>query len=407
MDWTAFATGLATLTLIYGLLAVGLNTQYGFTGVLNFGYVAFFAVGAFTSAIVTLPPPGSTAYIEAGARYTIGLGQPFLLGLVLAGVAGGLLALLIGATSIRLQAHYLAIATFAMAEVVRSVLINETWLTRGEFGITNVPQPGKGTLITEDAYAFAYLALTLIIVAVFVAVTMRVTNKPFGRLLRAIRDDETAARALAKDVTTTKLKALVLGGVLAGVAGSVWTHSLGVVHVGQFVPIITFQIWLAMLLGGVGNHWGVLAGALLLVVIREGTRFIGDVPGLAELAAAYPSALPSLRFVIIGLLLILVIRYFPRGVVPEIRRHAPATAAQIEREQASSAAAVAPAAIASKGNGSPDQLVVEGVVKHFGGIAAVNGASFTIRRGGITGLIGPNGAGQVDHAQPDQRHHQG
>jgi ABC-type branched-subunit amino acid transport system permease subunit len=141
MDLIAFATGLISLALIYGLLAVGLNLQFGFAGVINFGYVAFFAVGAFASALVTLPPPGSEAYLAASARYEIALGWPVWSGFLAAGLAGGLLALFIGAVSARLATHYLAVATFAMAEVVRSVLGNETWLTRGEFGISNVPQP--------------------------------------------------------------------------------------------------------------------------------------------------------------------------------------------------------------------------------------------------------------------------
>src|SRR5699024_8521844 len=109
------------------------------------------------------------------------------------------------------------------------------------------------------------------------------------------------------------------------IAGGLWSHSLGVVHVGQFVPIITFQIWLAMLMGGTGNHRGVLLGALLLVVVTESTRFLSVVPGLATLAAGDPGFLPSLRMVLIGLLLILVVRFFPRGVLPERKRKALAT----------------------------------------------------------------------------------
>src|SRR5699024_2605634 len=142
MEWLPFVSGLLTLALIYGLLALGLNIQYGYTGLLNFGHVAFFAAGAFARALVTLPPAGSAAYAAAGAHYQIGLGMPFVLGIAAAAVAGGLLALLIGLTSIRLSSHYLAIATFAMAEIFRSFLNNEEWLTRGQFGITNVPQPG-------------------------------------------------------------------------------------------------------------------------------------------------------------------------------------------------------------------------------------------------------------------------
>lgn len=322
MELLPFFTGLLTLALIYGLLALGLNVQYGYTGLLNFGHVAFFAAGAFTSAIVTLPPAGSDAYLAAGARYEVGLGQPFIVGLLLAGVAGGLLALLIGLTSIRLSSHYLAIATFAMAEIFRSFLINEEWLTRGQFGITNLPQPGKGSLIPTDLYPYAYLLLIVVVVAALLFLTLRITESPFGRVLRAIRNDELATRMLAKTSSRYKLQAFVIGGALAGIAGSLWAHALGVVHVGQFVPIITFQVWLAMLMGGAGSHWGVLLGAGLLVAIREGTRFLAAIPGLADLAVGNPSFLPSLRFVLIGLLLILVVRFFPQGIFPARKRKA-------------------------------------------------------------------------------------
>jgi branched-chain amino acid transport system permease protein len=385
MDLLAFATSLITLGLIYGLLAVGLNVQFGFAGVLNFGYVAFFSVGAFASALATLPPPGSEAYAQAGAQYALGLDLPWLAGFVLAGLAGGLLALLIGLTSVRLRTHYLAVATFAMAEVVRYALSNETWLTRGEFGISGVPQPGRETYVSTEVYAYAYLLGCIVIVGALVWAVRHAGELPFGRLLRAIRDDELAARTLGKRTARTKLQALVIGGALGGLAGSLWTHSLGVVHVGQFVPIVTFQIWLAMLLGGTGNHLGVLVGAFLLIAIREGTRFLDAVPGLSELAAGNPSFVPSLRFVLIGLLLILVVRYFPRGVWPDRPRKAPAFTGDPP------ARAAAPAATqAAEG----PILRVRDVRKRFGGLAAVDGASFDVARGRITGLIGPNGAGK-------------
>ncbi|MBK1698575.1 branched-chain amino acid ABC transporter ATP-binding protein/permease [Rhodovibrio salinarum] len=388
MDLLAFATSLITLGLIYGLLAVGLNVQFGFAGVLNFGYVAFFAVGAFTSALATLPPPGSTAYAEAGAQYAIGLDLPWLAGFVLAGVIGGGLALLIGVTAVRLRTHYLAVATFAMAEVVRYALSNETWLTRGEFGITEVPQPGLGTYVPGELYAYAYLLGCIVIVGALVWAVRHAGELPFGRLLRAIRDDELAARTLGKRTARTKLQALVIGGALGGLAGSLWTHSLGVVHVGQFVPIVTFQIWLAMLLGGTGNHLGVLVGAFLLIAIREGTRFLDAVPGLSELAAGNPSFVPSLRFVLIGLLLILVVRYFPRGVWPDKPRKAPAFNGTVP------ALAAAPAEPVQDASDTAPILRVSDLYKRFGGLTAVDGASFELARGRITGLIGPNGAGK-------------
>ena len=341
MDLLAFASSLITLGLIYGLLAVGLNVQFGFAGVLNFGYVAFFAVGAFTSALATLPPPGSEAFAEAGARYAVGLDLPWLAGFVLAGLAGGLLALLIGATSVRLRTHYLAVATFAMAEVVRYALSNETWLTRGEFGISGVPQPGHATYVPAELYAYAYLLGCIVIVGALVWAVRHAGELPFGRLLRAIRDDELAARTLGKRTARTKLQALVIGGVLGGLAGS--------------------------------------------LAIREGTRFLDAVPGLSVLAAGNPSFLPSLRFVLIGLLLILVVRSFPRGVWPDRPRKAPAYSGAVP------ALAAAPRAEAA---GEGPVLRVRDVRKRFGGLSAVDGTSFDVVRGRITGLIGPNGAGK-------------
>lgn len=320
--WIPFLTELSILALIYGLLALGLNLHYGYTGLLNFGHVAFFAAGAFTSALVTLPPPGSPAYVEAAARYQVGFGQPFIVGLLAAGVMGGLLAFLIGATSVRLRTHYLAIATFALAEIFHTFLSNEEWLTRGEYGISTVPQPLKGSLIPVSRYPYAYLGLTLMVVIILFALVHRLTESPFGRVLRGIRADEIAARALGKDTPRVKLKAFVIGGALAGMAGSLWTHSIGAVHVGQFVPIVTFQVWLAVLLGGAGNHLGVMAGAFILIAFREGTRFLSDIPGLAAFTATNPTFVPSLRFAIIGLLLILVIRFYPDGVLPERKRRA-------------------------------------------------------------------------------------
>ncbi len=322
MALATFFVGLLTLALIYGVLTLGLHVQFGLAGMLNFGHVAFFAVGAFTSALLSLPPKGSEAYLAAGGQYQLGYGLPVPLAFLAAGLAGGLVALLIGSTSVRLGSHYLAVATFAMAEILRSVLTNETWLTRGQFGISGVPQPLRSNPIPAELYPFAYLAATVVVVALLLAVSVRLTSSPFGRALRAVREDETAARALGKPAPGLKLRAFALGGVLAGFAGSLWTHSLGIVHVGQFVPIITFQVWLALLLGGRGNPIGAVVGALVLMAITESTRFLGNIPFLEPLTRRNPSFVPSLRFVVVGLLLILVVRYFPRGLLPE-RLHRP------------------------------------------------------------------------------------
>lgn len=324
MALAAFLVGLLTLALIYGVMSLGLHLQFGLAGMLNFGHVAFFATGAFTSALLTLPPKGAEAYLDISGQYQLGFGLPIPLAFLAAGLAGGLLALLIGSTSVRLSSHYLAVATFAMAEIFRSVLTNESWLTAGQFGIIGVPQPLRAGPWGPNGYPYVYLTLTVIVVAALLAICVRLTASPFGRALRAVREDETAARSLGKPAAGLKLRAFALGGVLAGLAGALWTHSLGVVHVGQFVPIITFQVWLALLLGGRGNPFGAVLGAIVLMIITEGTRFLDNITLLDPLTRQNPSFVPSLRYVIIGLLLIAVVRFFPRGILPERLRPPPA-----------------------------------------------------------------------------------
>lgn len=312
--WVLFGVFVLTNALIYAILALGLNAQYGLAGQANFGFVALFAGGSFAAAIAVLPPKGSKGY--AGS-YDIGLGLPWIVGLVLAAIVAGLLALLMGLICLRLGGHYLAMVTFALAQVFASFLGNEEWLTNGQFGISPVPQPLRSAVDNADAYLWLYLGIAVVVAALSYVLSQRVAHSPFGRVLRGIREDEVAARSLGKAAGSFKLKAFVLGGVLAGVAGAVWVGSIGAVHVGQFVPIVTFNVWLAVLLGGVGNNRGVMLGALILILIRESTRFLEGVPFLQAASANNPSFLPSLRYVLIGLALILVVRFAPDGVMPE------------------------------------------------------------------------------------------
>lgn len=312
--WLLFSAFVLTNALIYGILALGLNTQYGLAGQANFGFVALFAAGAFATSLAVLPPPDSAEYM---GTYDIGFGLPWIVAVLIAAVVAGFLALVMGLVCLRLGGHYLAMVTFAMAMVFGSFLANEEWLTRGQFGISPIPQPLRDQVENASDYIYLYLGLTIAATIVAYVLAERAARAPFGRVLRGIREDEVAARSLGKPAGIFKLKAFVLGGVLAGLAGAVWVGSIGAVHVGQFIPVVTFNVWLAVLLGGVGNNRGVLVGALLLVLIRESTRFLESAPLLGDLAASNASFLPSLRYVIIGLALILVVRFAPQGVIPE------------------------------------------------------------------------------------------
>ena len=366
--WLSIGTWIA----IYGLLALGLNIQFGYTGLLNFGYVAFFSWGAFTSALLSLPPGDNNGVA------TIGFGlPPYPVTLIGAGIGAAFLAVMIGLICGRLSEHYLAIATFAFAEILHTILTNEIWLSGGPFGITTVPQPGKGSLIPIELYPVFLAIMTIGICSAVLFALQRGTRRGFGRVLRAVRDDPIAAQAFGKNIVIVRLKALGLGAGIAGLAGGLWTHSLGVVHVGQFIPIITFQIWLALLLGGRGNHWGVLGGTVLVVLWREGTRFLDILPFLTQ----FPEVLPSLRHIFIGLMVIIVIRLMPDGLIPEALGSAP------EKPSLN----LKPLPLLHL---KTPALTVSKVNKSYQGLPVLQDLSFSLPSGTATALSGDNGAGK-------------
>jgi len=327
--WASFLVTAATIACIYGLLTVGLNVHYGYTGLLNFGHVAFFAAGAYASAIVTMPPPSQVS----GAKYVLGLHLPMPVGfpvsLAVAALVGGVLAAFIGLTSVRLGTHYLAIATFALAGVFGDVLVNEAWLTNGSFGMNGVPKPARDVL-GADGWALAYLVFAGFSLLAVYLVVERLVDAPFGRLLKGVRESEAAARMLGKDTNLVKLKSFAIGGAIAGLAGGVYAHYIGSVVTAQFVPAVTFTVWAAMLLGGAASSTGAVAGAFLLIAFQQSTRFITTVYGYVQSALPdalagvlpalfgplpdHPSFIPSIRFAVIGLLFVLVIRYRPEGL---------------------------------------------------------------------------------------------
>lgn len=296
------ALTMGTFALIYGQLVLGLNIHFGYTGILNFGYVAFFAAGAYTSALLTMPPPGPQSDLMIG----LGLPMPaaFPVSLGAAALAGGLLAVLIGVTSIRLESHYLALATFALAEVFHAFITNEVWLTHGVYGLTTVPQAGSN-FFSGDAWTLFYFFLTLVLTGGMLFAVNRLMDVPFGRLLKGIREEEAGAEMLGKNVTRKKLQSFMVGGAIAGVAGGVYAHYIGSVLPAQFLAIITFFTWIGLLIGGAGSNYGAIIGGIAFILLRDITRFVPSF--------GYDYALAQLRFVIIGLTLVLIIRYYPQG----------------------------------------------------------------------------------------------
>ncbi|MFI4987254.1 MAG: branched-chain amino acid ABC transporter permease [Alphaproteobacteria bacterium] len=291
----SYLVAMATFGTIYALLALGLNVMWGMAGMVNLGVVGFYAVGAYASALVT-----------------VNLGLPVALGLVVAmavTAAAGVVTCL-GLT--RLRDDYFAVVTLGFAEVIRIVASNETWLTRGSDGISGIPQPLKAVLGAD--FNLAYLGLCLAILAVVLALLERLRTSPFGRVLRAIREDPTVAAVAGKNVLMFKIKAFALGGIVAGLAGALYGHYTSYIVPDIFEPIVTIYIFLALTAGGRGNNWGAVLGAFLVVFVLESTRFAAAV-----LPAIGPVQLAAVREMLIGLLLLVVLRVRPEGLLPEPR----------------------------------------------------------------------------------------
>lgn len=285
----AYLVSIGIVVLIYALLAIGLNLQYGETGLINFGHVAFFAIGAYASALLSLK------------------GVPLWLSFPSAAVLAALAAIPLGMAALRLREDYLAIVTLGFSETTRLVIQQEEWLTRGVQGLPGVP----ALFASAGTGARNWMQLGALAGAVLLAVVaVRLLQKSaFGRLLRAIRDNEPAVEALGKDPAGYKIRVFMLGAAIAGIAGAFYAHFVTFITPEQFVPLVTFYVWMSIILGGVGSMRGALVGTLVLVVFLEGSRFLRDlVPGIAEAQMAH------IRLGVVGLALILCMLYRPQGI---------------------------------------------------------------------------------------------
>jgi branched-chain amino acid transport system permease protein len=306
---TSFMIGIITIVAIYCILVLGLNLRWGYCGLLDFGIAGFFLIGSYTAAILISAPSESYLF---GAKYTVGFGVPWPLGLIAAAVSSGLLAYLIGIPTLRLRGDYLAIVTIGMAEILRYIVLNEKWLTRGVQGIRDIRRPLESFFPAASFRSdVVLLILTLAILALLFAISQRIYKSPFGRVLRAIREDDVVTSFLGKRVSKFKMVAFVLGGIYMGIAGALFAMYVTAIEPYQFIPTYTFLIWGCLIVGGSGNNWGaLLGGALLMGLFIQGTRFL---PSLS----AHPQLIPALRYIAVGVLIIVVLRLRPRGILPE------------------------------------------------------------------------------------------
>lgn len=286
---------LGTLIGIYAIMAFALNLQYGFAGLLNFGLVAFFAIGAYSSALLSLN------------------GMPIVLAAFLAVLISAIAGALIAIPTMKLSVHYWAIVTISIAELVRVVIQNEEWATGGTFGLGDIPQPLSAT-ISQDWYPIFFFILTIAILAACYFMSSALVNSPYGRVLKAIREDEEYALSIGKNVPKFKLRTMAAGAAMIGLAGSLYAHFTTYLHPQAFEPLVTFIIWAAVILGGKGNLKGGILGALIIVLLYNSTRFIGDYIDLSA------STIASIRLAVIGLLITTIVLVRPDGLLPEEKK---------------------------------------------------------------------------------------
>ncbi|MGK7934169.1 MAG: branched-chain amino acid ABC transporter permease [Microcystaceae cyanobacterium] len=354
---------LVTSAGIYSIFALGLNLQWGFTGLINFGHVAFMTLGAYTTALLTLQ------------------GIPMVFAVLAGAVLAAVLGLLIGFSTLRLREDYLAIVTIGVSEVIRLIVLNEEWLTRGAFGVPKYPLPmdfnpsllqrygligiltlmaiyagwqlwkslshqwkdsqeirGKSyqprkplTIIiwgiisslilllvyitgTIALYNYSYKAglmvLVLSVLTLIYTALEFLVQSPWGRILKAIREDEEIPKALGKNVFFYKLQSFMLGGAIAGISGAFFAWQITTIYPTNFEPILTFNGWIIVVLGGAGSNAGTLLGAIIFWAYDSLTRFV-----LPQLGILNNAQLGALRIMIIGLILMILMIWRPQGIL--------------------------------------------------------------------------------------------
>ena len=278
---------LVILVAIYGILAISLNIIVGYTGLFSLGHAAFFGVGAYTSAILSLA------------------GVSFWLSMLAGGILSVLLGLLVGFSTVKLQGDYFCIATLACGQVMNAVFTNWMSLTRGPDGLPGIPYPRIFGYTLSSLPSFALL--TLIILGIVLFLTQRLSWSPFGRLMLGIREDAIAAESIGKNVSNVKIQVIMAGAFLAGIAGSLFASYISYINPGNFDINLSILVLLMVVLGGMGNNYGSVVGAFAMVLIPT-------VLMLAGLPTAFSGAMQELIY---GLALIALMLFRPRGLLGE------------------------------------------------------------------------------------------
>jgi len=275
---------------IFGIVALSLNLEFGFAGLANFGKVAFFLVGAYTYALLSQ------------------IGIPFAICLIVGALISALFGLVVALPTLRLRLDYLAISVLAFGEILRLIVKSERWIAGGDWGMSVAPVfPWTGS---ELIYRLENIGLVFVCLVICFLVVQLLANSPYGRVVRAIREDEIAAEALGKNRTKYKAQIFMIGSAMAGLAGGLFAQYLQYVVPGMFMPMVTFTVWIMVLLGGPANNWGALLGAGLVELFDRGANIAKDYLVL-------PVDPSSLQYILFGALIIFVLLYRPQGLLKE------------------------------------------------------------------------------------------
>jgi branched-chain amino acid transport system permease protein len=325
-----------TTLLVYGgvdaIACLGLSQQFGIGGVTNFGFIIFQAAGAYTAGVLSLPDSGANGGFQT---YIGGLSLPFPLPWIGAAVVGGVLAVPFAAiVGRRLRGDFAAVGLLVTAVMFNLLVTNYKPLVNGAAGLSLVPAPLQGSFNPETAgYQWFYAGAAVVLALVTYLFVNRITESPYGRTLRAMRDNDVVADSLGKNLRSLRTSSLVVGGAIAGLSGGILVGFINLWDPQAWGYAETVVLFAAVIIGGLGNHRGAVLGALVVpLAFEEATRYIPPVP-------SDPNLIPALQWVIIGLLIIAFLWFRPQGILPERRRRiVPARArarARPERERRS------------------------------------------------------------------------
>lgn len=387
------------------LAAWGLNLEFGVAGVVNFAYIVLVAAGAYFYAVLTLGNPASSGGFQ---QYIIGGKLPIALAIIVAALICGVLGMLIGVTGLkRLRADYQAMVMLVISILATTVIGADSGLFNGDAGLSLIPNPLES--VSSSDRGWLYVALVAVICALGYFALRRFTAGPLGRALRAVREDEDGATAVGKNIVRLRLAVQAVGGVYAGLSGALLAGFIGGWSPSSWEYVETLALLTAIIVGGIANDGGVVIGTVIVpVLILQGVQYLPQIRSAPQLTE-------DLGWIILGLLTIAFVFMRPQGLISERRPlySMPGSSGAAEAPQATDEAAatatlpgvadfsalttiLGPRILqgSSRATGGEPILVVDGMVKHFGGVYAVAGVHFTAASGRITGLIGPNGAGK-------------